>query len=122
MIADDPAAFASAIERLVDDRPLWHRLEKQGRAHIIATHGREVVRKSLTEALAGVMEKNPCGAVSLSTLWRSHKLSGRMHRAKVRLKHLVRTVLIRAHQMHTCIALLLDGEDKHGTRATTRHS
>jgi len=97
LIADDPGAFAAAIETLLDDEPLWHRIQKQGRARIVSTHGREDVRRSLDEAVSRVLEKAPSeGAPTESLTWLSNVLAGRMQRAKVGLKHLLRTVHIRA--------------------------
>jgi O-antigen biosynthesis protein len=44
MIADNPAAFASAIDRLVAEEDLWNRIALAGREHIARAHGKEPVR------------------------------------------------------------------------------
>ncbi len=96
MVADDPEAFATAIETLLDDEQLWHRLARQGRAHIVATHGPEVVRRSLAEAINSVMAKIPGEEVpSTSSPWLSDELTGHIHRAKMGVKQLLRTVRTR---------------------------
>jgi glycosyltransferase involved in cell wall biosynthesis len=59
LVADDPAAFASAIERLALDDLLWQRLSQQGRAHVVARHGRTSVRARLRKALEIVMAAEP---------------------------------------------------------------
>ncbi len=97
LVADDPEAFAAAIETLLDDELLWHRLAEQGRAHIVATHGSEVVRSRLHEALESVMAKKPGPRdPSMSLRWLSNEMAGHMHRAKLGIKHWLRTVRIRA--------------------------
>jgi glycosyltransferase involved in cell wall biosynthesis len=57
MVADDPDAFAGAIERLLRDTQLWKQLARQGREHVIARHGRDVVRRRLLEAISVVLSK-----------------------------------------------------------------
>ena len=97
LVADAPEAFATAMARLLGDAALWHRLSRQGRSHIVATHGRGVVGARLEEALRGVMEKRPAAGVAPSSMeWISGALAGRMQRAKVSVKHLLRTVRLRA--------------------------
>ena len=97
LVAEDAEAFAASIEALSADEPLWHRLAEQGRAHIMATHSREAVRRALTEALDGVMDKTPRGAQTPTTLaWLSNELAERMQRAKVGVKHVLQTMRIRA--------------------------
>ena len=44
LVADDPAAFASAVARLLADEELWQRLACQGQDYIKTLHGRDVVR------------------------------------------------------------------------------
>jgi len=96
MVADDPEAFATAIETLLDDELLWHRLARQGRAHIVTTHGAEVVRSRLAEAIKNVMAKIPGEEVpSTSSPWLSDELAGHIHRAKLGVKQLLRAVRTR---------------------------
>ncbi|HMD37384.1 MAG TPA: glycosyltransferase [Vicinamibacterales bacterium] len=52
LVADDPAAFAERIVRLVDDEPLWTRLADAGRRAAVAAHGRGVVRARFNEIVA----------------------------------------------------------------------
>ena len=96
LVADDPAVFAAEVERLVDDEPLWHHINKQGRAHIIATHGPEIVWGSLEHAIASVMEKTPGGAPSKKSFpWLSNEMAGRVKRAKLGVGNLLRTMRLR---------------------------
>jgi hypothetical protein len=57
--ADDPQTFADAVARLVTDRNLWERLAAQGRSHIEALHGREVVRSRWLRAIDLVLARRP---------------------------------------------------------------
>lgn len=43
LVADDEAAFAAAIKRLVTDEELWERLALEGQTFIKTVHGREAV-------------------------------------------------------------------------------
>jgi glycosyltransferase involved in cell wall biosynthesis len=52
LVADDPAAFADRIARLVDDEALWTRLADAGRRAALAAHGRDVVRARFNEIVA----------------------------------------------------------------------
>ena len=97
LVVDDPDEFAAAVETLIDDEPLWQRLARQGRAHIVATHGHEVVRGSLDAAVHSVMAKTPGERPSSDSLtWLSSEMAGHVHRAKLGVKHLLRQVRIRA--------------------------
>jgi GT2 family glycosyltransferase/glycosyltransferase involved in cell wall biosynthesis len=51
LIADEPAAFARAIERLLTDDALWQRLADQGYAHIVARNNREVGQEALMKVI-----------------------------------------------------------------------
>ena len=55
LIADDPARFAAACERLLRDAELWQRLAEQGRAHILAPRGRPAARERLRGAVAALL-------------------------------------------------------------------
>ncbi|WP_306524135.1 glycosyltransferase [Dokdonella sp.] len=49
LVADEAEAFASAVARLLQDRPTWEALGREGRAFITATYGVEGVGKVLQE-------------------------------------------------------------------------
>lgn len=59
LVAEDPKAFASAIERLLTDDGLWSRLARQGRAHVCAAHSREALQHRLRTVVRGVMSAEP---------------------------------------------------------------
>ena len=97
LVADAAETFAAAVGRLAGDADLWQRLVQQGRAHIVATHGRDVVRERLGRALARVMENPPAEGVPPQPLeWLSHELAGRLERTKVGVKRVLRGIRSRA--------------------------
>jgi O-antigen biosynthesis protein len=55
LVADDPAAFAAAIEQLVHDDEAWLALSSCGRQAIERDHGREAVRSMFHAALDAVL-------------------------------------------------------------------
>jgi glycosyltransferase involved in cell wall biosynthesis len=58
LIADDPGAFAAAIERLLK-RPLaWRRLARRGRGHVIRLHGRATVESRFDRLLETVFARD----------------------------------------------------------------
>lgn len=57
MVADDPAAFAQGVDRLLRDARLWKRLQRGGRDHVERVHGREPAAASLRRAISMVMNK-----------------------------------------------------------------
>lgn len=59
LVADDPEAFARAIERLLTDEPLWQKLASRGRAHIGQLHGREISRQRFLETIEQVRSRPP---------------------------------------------------------------
>jgi len=59
LVADDPGLFAQRITQLLEDDSLWRTLARSGRKRIEKLHGREAARRSLEEAVAGVMAKPP---------------------------------------------------------------
>lgn len=59
LVADDPYSFATAIERLLTDEQLWGRLALQGRQHVLALHGREMVRARLRDVLSVLCRRRP---------------------------------------------------------------
>jgi GT2 family glycosyltransferase/SAM-dependent methyltransferase/glycosyltransferase involved in cell wall biosynthesis len=59
LVADDPATFARAVSRLIDDSSLWHRLSSKGREWINQSHGRETARAKLVESVAATLARDP---------------------------------------------------------------
>ncbi|HEY8292968.1 MAG TPA: glycosyltransferase, partial [Thermomicrobiales bacterium] len=59
LVADDPATFARAMTRLLEDATLWQRLAMQGYTHIAATHGRAAVRERFWSVIAEACERAP---------------------------------------------------------------
>jgi glycosyltransferase involved in cell wall biosynthesis len=51
LVADNPEAFARAIERLLTDEDLWQRLAHEGKAHIDRLNGSELSRQRFLEAI-----------------------------------------------------------------------
>jgi GT2 family glycosyltransferase/glycosyltransferase involved in cell wall biosynthesis len=49
LVADDPQAFAEAVQRAYDDEVLWERLSEGGRANIQRYFSRDVARAALSE-------------------------------------------------------------------------
>ena len=60
LVADDPGEFATSIERLLTDAPLWERLSRQGREHMTARHSREIVRERYAGADPRADGADPC--------------------------------------------------------------
>lgn len=54
LVADDGKLLARAVEALITDGALWNRLSTNGREHMLATHGREVVRQQLRDAISSM--------------------------------------------------------------------
>ncbi len=65
LVADDPKTFADAMVRLLEDEVLWERLAQQGKDHIGAAHGREVVRTRFMQTVSAVLAKEAKGEVEL---------------------------------------------------------
>lgn len=57
LVANDPATFALSIERLVKDVDLSTRLATQGRAHVVARHGRGLVRDCLLGVVSTILAR-----------------------------------------------------------------
>ncbi len=57
LVADDPDAFAAAIERLLTDDKLWQRLARDGRKPVEAIHGRAAVADRFAAVLAEVLDR-----------------------------------------------------------------
>jgi hypothetical protein len=67
LVADAPDSFASSIERLLVDSSLWERLSQQGSSHILARHGREIVRRRLLEIVSSVLSRPAKRAMAQGT-------------------------------------------------------
>jgi glycosyltransferase involved in cell wall biosynthesis len=52
LVADDPEAFAAAVQRAYDDRALWERLSAGGRANVSRHFSRAVAREALCRLLS----------------------------------------------------------------------
>jgi SAM-dependent methyltransferase len=61
LVADEPAEFAAAVERLVADEQLWKRLADRGRERIERTHSREAVQRRFREILEHVSMRGSAG-------------------------------------------------------------
>ena len=59
LVADEPAAFARAIETLLVDDGLWHRLARSGRERILRVHGRQAVRDRFVATIEGILRRVP---------------------------------------------------------------
>jgi len=59
VVADDPAAFADAIEQVYRDEALWCRLAAGGRENVRRHFSREVARNSLAELLSLAAPNKP---------------------------------------------------------------
>lgn len=59
LVADDPAAFAIAITRLLADETLWQKLASQGQDYINTIHGRDAVGARWRQVVDAVMGKEP---------------------------------------------------------------
>jgi glycosyltransferase involved in cell wall biosynthesis len=57
LIADDPDAFAAAIERLLRTQVQWRRLARRGRKHILRLNGRATVEAGFDRVLANVLAR-----------------------------------------------------------------
>lgn len=63
LVADEPAAFANAIERLLIDRRLWDRISRRGWQRIRSTHSRGVVRKAFLESIRTILTRPGVAAI-----------------------------------------------------------
>lgn len=59
LLADDPAGFARSIERLVQDRELWHGLRDKGRAHIETAHSHDAASTAFLAVVSEVLQRPP---------------------------------------------------------------
>ena len=58
LLADDPQSFADAIERLLQDRPLWEQLANST-PHILERHSEEAAAEALFTALEAALARDP---------------------------------------------------------------
>lgn len=58
LVADDPQSFAGAIERLLQDRPLWEQLASSN-AHVMERHNEEAAAEALATALDAALARDP---------------------------------------------------------------
>jgi glycosyltransferase involved in cell wall biosynthesis len=61
LIADDAEWFATRMEQLLTDRPLWSQLAINGREQVVRTHGRENAQRALLEAVEAARGRQPKG-------------------------------------------------------------
>jgi GT2 family glycosyltransferase/glycosyltransferase involved in cell wall biosynthesis len=59
LVADEPAAFAAAVERLLTDGALWADLARRGRENVVALHNAERAHARLQEALTWALGHEP---------------------------------------------------------------
>ena len=59
LIADDPAEFAAAVERLLQRQLPWRRLARRGRRHVLGLHGRATVEARFDQVLEAVLARRP---------------------------------------------------------------
>src|SRR6185369_5253132 len=59
LVADEPEAFALALEKLLVDDGLWERLARNGRERILLENGREATRDLFLEVLERVLQRTP---------------------------------------------------------------
>jgi len=58
LLADDPRSFAGAIERLLQDRPLWEQLANST-THVLERHSEEAVEEALFAAIDAALARDP---------------------------------------------------------------
>jgi GT2 family glycosyltransferase len=61
LLADDAAAFAQAMQRVLTDGRLWRRLSREGRTLIRTVHSRATVRRRFQKLLSDVLAREPRG-------------------------------------------------------------
>lgn len=91
LLANEAAAFADAVERLLTDSSLWERLAVQGRRQILKHHSREAVRKRFHQALAEALRRTakPAGLALRASRTQSHWLKQQYQLLLERLRHAV---------------------------------
>jgi lipopolysaccharide biosynthesis protein/glycosyltransferase involved in cell wall biosynthesis len=57
LVAEEPAAFAHAVERVLQDDALWRRLSRAGRRQVAANHSTEAVRARLLAAVDAALAR-----------------------------------------------------------------
>ncbi len=64
VVAEEPAAFAAAIARLLDDATAWNALSPLGRAAVETGHGSAVVRERFDAALEAALARTAGGSTA----------------------------------------------------------
>ena len=64
LIADDPDAFAAAIERLLQSPLAWRTLARRGRKHVVRLHGRATIEERFERVLETVLTREARPAVA----------------------------------------------------------
>ena len=110
LVADDPASFASSIERLLTNQVLWERLRAAGCERVATAHTRTEARSRLMDAVSRVMSKTPkraaAGGVQVTTT--APKVTADEYRQLVeRLRDVVSTSL----PTHTSVAVVSKGDN-----------
>jgi hypothetical protein len=94
LVADDPRTFASGISRLLRDERLCELLSRQGREHMTARHGRDVVRQRLLDAITMVLVKPARRGAPLAPSQVSDVVGQEQYREMVaRVRHAVAEVV-----------------------------
>jgi glycosyltransferase involved in cell wall biosynthesis len=75
LVADDPDAFAAAVDRVVNQATLWNRIAEQGRARIVEFHSADRVRRRFGQVLTEVLRRESRSGAHDSAL-RQPVLSG----------------------------------------------
>jgi GT2 family glycosyltransferase/glycosyltransferase involved in cell wall biosynthesis len=63
-VADDPASFAAALERVLEDDGEWERLAAAGRPRVVARHDPALVASRLREVIAELLGRSPRSAAT----------------------------------------------------------
>jgi glycosyltransferase involved in cell wall biosynthesis len=56
LVADDPGRFVESLVQLLEDKALWRRLARSGRAHIASSHGADLVRSRFLDVVDWVAD------------------------------------------------------------------
>lgn len=110
LVADDPASFAAAIERLLTDKDLWERLRTAGRDHVASGHTRAEARTRLMDAVSRVMAKAPklAAAGTVQVAAKAPQTSADEYRELVER---LREVIAASLPTHTSVAVVSKGDN-----------
>jgi glycosyltransferase involved in cell wall biosynthesis len=111
LIADDPAGFAEAMARLLEDEELWERLARQGRAHITAISGREAVRRRFLQVIDAVLARAAKPPVQLAPT-RQPSVERFPHGAYARLIRRIRRVVTAAVPAGARVLVVSKGDEE----------